>query len=373
MRPIVLALTAGFAVTATAQPPAAGEAEAWVRVTTMKGSRLIRVAGGPVVQVPPPPPGRGPEPVPEFAHLTVKGQLVGALVVAGGKKVLYSVEDPGTVPAGEKAGLLARATPGLKTDRRRNLLVLADRDGANPTTLLTGVQWLYAPSFWGGSTTPHCWAERDGKWVLYRLPMADPTPVRLTKTGVASIPAYHALADGRVLYHEVTAWENEVVPIGVHTTGRGPVVLTDGKTDTVVLKDWVGTLPEISADGTKLAVPKTTAAGEHVAEVIDLPTGAAKQYRVKDFHADWTTCKVGTLRFSPDGRALAVGFRLASQYGREKGPAPGDEAIYHLGVVWLDGRPNPTRAIEVDPVLQDWRRLVGIYTPEWAAAPPATP
>lgn len=362
MRPLAVALVAGLVVAAAGARPPAPEAESWLRVTTPKGSRLIRAAGGPAVQVPPPP-ARGV--APDHVHLTRKTGFVAARGLPGGKRVMYVEEDPATVPPGEKAGPLALATPGFKAGGRRDRVVVADRDGGNPAVVLAGVRWMSGLNFEPDAAHAHFWAERDGKWFLFRVPLADPTPARLTRTGVALPAAHKVLADGRVLYQDVTGWEHEALPTASRTFPRGPVVLTDGKADTVVLKDWAGAFPEISDDGAKLAVAR-----EHAVGVIELATGAAKEYPVAAFRAGWT-CRVGQLRFRPDGRALAVGFLRASDFGREKLPAPGDEAVYHVGVVWLDGRAGPPQLIEIDPAVQEWRRAPVVYSIEWAAAPPA--
>jgi hypothetical protein len=354
VRPTLLAVVAAAvcAAAALAQPPAGKEAERWLRVITSKGARLIRVAGGSVAQLPTPAPDvYGLQ---KWIPFAANGDTHYGFPVGDGKRLIYRDDD-------------WIANRGKKLDDNRGKLFLADRDGSNPKLLLAGLPRNTEIEPGPDGTAVYCGAEQDGKWHLFRVPIDGSGPVRVSRTPGLASPTFRVLPDGRVVYMPATGWHVEKVAVGTWTTVKGPVLLTDGKTETVLVKEARGRLPEVSDDATRVAVAGRNDAGDHVVEVTEVKSGDAKQYRVKAFHQDWT-CGFGDVKFSPDGRALAVTFSLGNVVFRQHGPIPGDEAVKHVGVIWLDGRRDRTRLIELDAGIPD--HVPAPYRLAWAAPPP---
>jgi Tol biopolymer transport system component len=283
------------------------------------------------------------------------------LSIEDGQRAIYIEDVPETRGQG-------KAVEGW---RRR--VVIADAKGKNGKPLISGLGH-------NGTVVPHpdgkavvCVAEVDGKWDVYRVPFDGTAPVRLSLTSGTDpvyAPAFRLLPDGRVVYHAVAGRHVEKQQFGTFSTNKGAVVLTDGKKETVLLKEQIGGLPELTADATKMAVAGTSDTGAPVVEVTDLTTSKKEQFALSAFNKDWT-CRFRELKFSPDGKALAVTFFLGNVVFREKGPLPGDEAVQHFGVIWLDGRKDQTKLFQIDQPLKEHGYFPEIDVLEWAAAPVA--
>jgi hypothetical protein len=346
--PLVLA---AVTTPSAAQAPD-GMTESWVLVTTEKVRCFVRVDGGPPKQVDAPQPRRRDE----RGFQRWRGGDRDGMAIEGGKRVVFREQDP--------------ATKGKKFDDWRYRVMIADPDVNNPKQLITGLKWNQMPRLAPDGKSLFCGADEGGAWYLYRVPFDGSPPVKIGKVAGLDHPSYRVLPDGRALYMPVTAWHVENVQIGTWTTGKGPVILTDGKTETVLLKETVGGLPEVSDDASKMAVTGTNAAGERAVEVTDLKTGKSEQFLLKAFHKDWA-CQFGAAKFSPDGRAVAVTFAFGGVVIREKGPRPGDEAEEHFGVAWLDGRKDRTALFRLDQPRKEHGYFHRIESLEWSAGPEA--
>lgn len=277
------------------------------------------------------------------------------------KKAMSFEEDPATV--GE----------GKKIDARRNRVVLVDIDGKNDKQLLTGLSW------WNGYVYP-CpggtafvfGAEQNGKWYPFRVAF-DGTVTRLSETSGIDAPVVQPLADGRYLYHPITTQETVVSGPFSSVRTSGPVLILDGKKETVLMKD-TSRVPSVSQDATKMALPGRNGKGEGLVTVTDLKTGKSEEILLSEFHREWK-CEARELKFSPDGRALAVTFSVSDPVGnvgiqvRDKGPLPGDEAVEHFGVVWLDGRKQRTALFRVDQPREKNGHFAAIHDIEWSERP----
>jgi hypothetical protein len=308
-----------------------------VFVQTRNGKWAIRVDGGPPLQLEAQPPAR-PD-TPDEVRLRDVGPGVYGWPIEGGKRVLYAEDLPETQGAGKKP-----------PDWRRRL-VIAGPKGEDPKTLMTGLHSYDGCMFVPDVKAVVCGAERDGKWHVYRVPFDGAEPTRLSRTPGTEGINFQLLADGRVAYLAITGKHKEAIMIqgaviGWTVSHVGAVVLSDGKTERVLIKESVGGLPAFAPDGSKMAVEGVTAKGEAVVVVTDLRTDKSEEFPMSAFKKDWT-CQFGKLHFSPDGRALAVGFSLGSVVVRAHGPIAGDEAVEHFGVIWLDGRKKRTAVFEV--------------------------
>lgn len=344
-----LALVFGC-VTASLLAAPVRPAEYWVYLDTVKGEVALRVGGGPPRQEEAKLPPRADEP----KRVTIPGVFSDAVPVDGGERVVYSEMIPETFGGKNEIGDL------------RHRLMVAGAKGENPKVVLTGLgddQFHLAAD--GKSAV--CGAEKAGKWDVYRLAFDGTPPTKLSKTAGVGRPSVLLLPDNRVVYHAITGWHVEQLSKSTTwTTGEGPVLLTDGKTETVLVKTTREGLPTFTADASRMVVLVTTK-GEAAVEVTDLKTGAAAIFPISAFKRGWA-CQFRELRFSPDGKALAVTFGLG--FGALFNGTPiNHEAFEYVGVVWLDGRTNPVALHHVEVLRQKHKEYPLIAKLEWG--PPA--
>jgi hypothetical protein len=335
--------------------------EAWVFVQTEKGKWAIRVDGGAPKQV-----AAEPPPVRPNDPKTVRLPDVGpggtyAWEVEGGKRVLYEEEVPET------------HAPGKAVSDWRMRLVIAEPKGKNPKTLLSGLGRFSGREMTADGKAVVCGAEKDGKWDVYRVPFDGTEPTKLSRTAGTGGITCRLLQDGRVAYYAVTGQHVEPfvingMKVGTTSTAVGTVALTDGKTEQVLVKDTRGGLPEFTADGSKMARATATDKGEAVVVVTDLKTNKSEEFPLSAFHKDWN-CQFRAVRFSPDGKALLVGFFLGNVVVRQNGPIAGDEAVQHFGVIWLDGRKQRTALFEIDQPRKEHGYFADLQRFEWTRRP----
>jgi hypothetical protein len=343
-------LAFAFLRASSAEPDA--KREAWVQVWTEKGRWLLRVDGGPPKQEP----GPAPKQDERWKHIpSVKPGTYGILS-PDGKRMLYADDDPET------------RGKGKKFDDARNRIMIADSEGKNPKQVLTGLKWNQNFRVSPDGKTVVCGAEQSGKWDLYRVPFDGSAPVKLSQTSGVDCPNFRFLADGRYLYGPVTGFHNEMIQFGTWTIGKGPVILLDGKKETVLLKEVIGELPEVTQDATKMAQALKNKKGEEVIEITDLKTETKEEIPLSKFNKDWT-CRFDKLMFSPDGKALAVSFFLGNVVIRPGGAIAGDEAVEHVGIVWLDGRKERIALFRIDQPGREKAVFPSVQRIEWA--PPA--
>jgi hypothetical protein len=326
---VVLAL-AGVSV--AAEPPTAPaphrSPEKWVRADSFAGTWVVRVDGEPAKVRP-----KAPWALTGWKNLSDRRI---AFLIDGGKRMVYRQEDPAN--KGKK-----------KTDTWRDRLVLADADDRNAKVLLTGLMHdrPFHPTL--GGTAVVCAAETGDKWHLFRVTFDGQPPVRISQAGSSEYPPHHVLPDGRCLYLAVTGWHHEkaLPPLnGTTSCVKGPAILADGKAEKVLVKEVICDLPAITDDGSTLARQVFAPNGLPLIEISDLNTGAVERVRMREFNPNWT-CEFSNLAFRPDGKALALTFSFPVLF-RENGPIPGDEALHHVGVIWLDGRRNRTTLVRVN-------------------------
>ncbi|QJW93662.1 TolB family protein [Frigoriglobus tundricola] len=354
---LALAFALGTGTTESAPVP---PAEAWVFVQTEKGKWAIRVDGGAPKQVEAEPPVRPNDP--KLVHLPdVKPVGVHAWEIENGKRVLYHEDVPET------------RGPGKKFEGWRSRLIVADAKGQNPKALITGLPRISEYTVTADGKAVVCVAEKGGKWGVYRVPFDGAEPTRLSRTDSTGPLGFQLLKDGRVAYFAVTGEHVEPLAIrgqvvGTTSTSVGTVVLTDGKTEKVLIKETRAGLPEFTADGSKMATVGTTDKGATVVVVTDLKTDKAEEFPVSAFHRGWK-CQFGRLRFRPDGNALLVTFSLGSVVVRDNGPLPGDEAVQHFGVIWLGGRKPRTALFEIEQPRKENGHFPDIQWFEWTGRP----
>jgi hypothetical protein len=305
----------------------------------------IRVEGGPVKQMPAPPRTDGVK----YRDLApgVAGQEID-----GGKRVVYVEDDRATIGDGKKF-----------EDWRRRLMVV-DADGKNPKQLLYGLDWRSPYQLTPDGKGVICGAEQDGKWYLFLVPLDGRPPKRLTTTPGVEHPSFRLLPDGRILCFVALGFHTEQLEIGTWTIGKGSVILLDGQKETVLFKDEIGGIPEMTSDVSKVARAGKDENGG-VVVVTDLATGKSNHTPVAQFNKDWR-CRIGALKFRPDGKALAVGFSLGNVVFRQKGPEPGDECVQHFGVIWLDGRTERTQLFKVDAPLKEHGYYPEVRSLDWS-------
>jgi hypothetical protein len=338
-------LVAGVGSRVSAEEP---NREAWVTVWTDLGCWAIRVDGGPVKQV-----ATDLPPFDGGKWKAVPGLQASGVLAPDGKHLLYTEEAPNV---------------GKKPGEERHRVVIADADGKNPKQVLTGLKVNQGCRVSPDGTTVVCGAEQDGKWHLYRVPFDGSAPVKLSQTSGIDSPVFRILADGRYLYRPTTGHHIEKVEIGTFTKSKGPAILIDGKKETVLIKETTS-FPEITLDATKMAQSGKNEKGEEVIEITDLKTQKKEEIPLKAFNKDWT-CQFRSLKFSPDGKSLAVTFFLGNVVFRQKGPLPGDDAVEHVGVVWLDGRKDRT-LFRVDQPAEKGGHFASIEGFAWSSAPAA--
>jgi hypothetical protein len=326
-------------------------AEAWLYVQTVKGDVALRVDGGPHRQDA----AKFPARPPESEWVAIEGLTASARPIEGGKRVVYTEEMPETVGGNNK-----------REDRRYRLMV-AGAKGEEQTAVLTGLDgYTFALAADGKSAV--CGAEKGGKWDVYRVAFDGTPPKKLSRTPGIACPLILPLPDGRVVYHAVTGWHVKQLAADTRlTSGEGPVLLIDGETETVLVKKTHEGLPVFTADAGKMAGLVTTATGEAAVEVTDRKAGTSAVFPVSAFNKNWV-CDFNELRFSPDGKALAVTFGSAFEFLYGRTPA-GHAAYESVGVVWLDGRKNPISLYHVEVLQQKHKEYPLIRSLEWGPPP----
>jgi hypothetical protein len=343
-----ICLVAALAGGTRAEEP---KAESWVMVSLQAEFHqqwLIRVDGGPVEQVKPTfdkaarkPAKPRPFPYGDF--------------VEDDRRFVYTEPDPDTVG------------PGKKFKQERRFLKVCDADGSNAKVLQKG---LRNGQFWLSRDAKSilCSAERESKWQPLRVFLDGSPPAVLSKTSSLESSGGQEYAGGKFIYMPVTGYDTRPVAFGTYTMRKGPIILIEGATETELVKEWISGALAITDDVSTMAYE---AKGEDEATVLrlkNLKTGKIDEIPISAFHKDWN-CQFRRFAFRPDGKALAVS-RGAVVF-REKGPLPGDEAVQHFGVVWLDGRKNRVKTFKVDAPLKAHGYHPEVDSVQWTTAPVA--
>ena len=170
-------------------PAQPSEPERWVRVETSVSTFLVRLAGGPPVQVRLPwteRPEKG-----ELRNVEGHKQARFGFLVAGGTRFVFHDGWPTNPPRVR----LERGRPEPQA-RGTGRLMIADADGTNPRPLLTGLgsSRRFRPAADG--TAVFCEAAVGDDWHVFRVPLDGSPPVRMSRTPGASGVHFRALPDG---------------------------------------------------------------------------------------------------------------------------------------------------------------------------------
>jgi hypothetical protein len=246
--------------------------------------------------------------------------------------------------------------------------MIADADGKNPKQVLSGLHWARGFTISPDEKSVVCGAQQGKEWNLIRVSFDGSPPVKLCQTSGVACPLFRFLDEGRIVCAVRTGYHIEKHQFGTRTVGKGPVILIDGKKETVLIKE-TARFPEVSPDATRMALDGENEKGETVVEITDLKTRKKEEIPLKAFNKDWT-CEFDRLKFGPDGKALLVTFSLGGVVFRRNGPLPGDEAVEHFGVIWLDGRKDRTAMFRIDQPREKNGHFAHLDHIEWSSMPP---
>ncbi|HJZ56154.1 MAG TPA: hypothetical protein VKE74_14395 [Gemmataceae bacterium] len=346
-------------VAADVEVPKPGPGQEKFQVTESKRF-LVRVQGGPVEQVsagrtPPISLGSGWDLIPKDPHAQVP------FLAPNGKMVVYTVNDPAVKVKPEEY------------HKRRALLMVAEGKFGNARQLFSGLSDPSNLSWTKDSKAVVCFAEKDGEWHLYKVPVDGTPPTKLSKRPSLGGGSYQELNDGKFVYCVGTGSHDEKVPgYGISRVGKGDIILSEPTGETVLFKDTVESLScaDASPDARKAARGVIGEKGG-VLEVLDIKSGGVDRIPISVFNPDWK-CRFGPMCFRPDGKAIATRFSLGHIIIRDNGKAmPGDECIEHFGVVWLDGRKDKLKLFRVQAPPRDFLPFGDIRHLEWSRGPEA--